>query len=61
MAASSSTAAEVLLESSWTWYYDAPPRNATAKQYDKSVKNLGTFNSVQVRALVSESGYRVRV
>ena len=39
----------IVLHRTWQWFYDAPPRGATAKQYEKAVKNLGGFNSVQVR------------
>jgi hypothetical protein len=40
----------ISLHRQWDWWFDgAVPRGATAQQYEKSVKHLGTFASVQVR------------
>jgi len=51
---SSSTANQhttIELYRAWDWWFDgAVPRGATAAQYEKSVKHLGTFSTVQVRA-----------
>jgi hypothetical protein len=44
---------EVLLEHSWTlWYDEKPEKGMESCDYESTIKKIGTFNTVQVSDLI---------